>query len=305
MRQNVVPMSKNVLTGLLSIAFAALLAGCSGASAPQATPAVRDTAAADAAQANEIDAREQALAQREAEFAAQEQAQETARQQAADAAQQQREAAVRTAAAKKAALAKSATAKKANVATARTAAAVAAPVVLKASPIEVPAGTQLTVALSSDLSSKTARPGDAFEARLVSDLMVNERRAALAGSPVTGTITDVVSGSRAIGAVPMLGLKFDRLALNDGQQIPISGALVQQGRSEKGRDSAKIVGGAAAGAILGHQVKNNDTGTIVGGLLGGAIGAVAAKKTGTEVLLAAGSTLTITLGQAFTVVPSL
>ena len=57
----------------------------------------------------------------------------------------------------------------------------------------------------------------------------------------------------------------------------------------------KIVGGAAAGAILGHQIKGGDTGKVIGGLLGGAIGAVAAQKTGTEVKLDAGTELAISL----------
>ncbi len=76
---------------------------------------------------------------------------------------------------------------------------------------------------------------------------------------------------------------------------------MQTGQSEKVRDTAKILGGVAAGAVLGHQVKTNNRGKVIGGLLGGAIGAVAARKTGTEVELPAGSTLTLTTGEPFTV----
>jgi hypothetical protein len=159
----------------------------------------------------------------------------------------------------------------------------------------------LNVALAADLSTKTAKPGDTFEARLVSELALDGRSVVPAGSRIMGTITNVVSGSHAIGAVPLLSLAFERLELADGQQIPISGEFTQQGDSEKVRDTAKILGGAAAGAIIGHQVKKNRTGSIVGGVLGGAAGAIAARNTGTEVELAAGSTLTVALGQAFTV----
>jgi hypothetical protein len=130
--------------------------------------------------------------------------------------------------------------------------------------------------------------------------MIDNRVAVPSGTRVTGTITDVISGSKAIGAIPMIGLKFDSLALR-GQQIPIRGELKEQGKSEKGQDTAKILGGAAAGAILGHQVKKGTSGKVIGGLLGGAVGAVAAKKTGSEVQLASGSTLTITLGEGFQV----
>jgi hypothetical protein len=168
-------------------------------------------------------------------------------------------------------------------------------------PITVPGGTQLTVALDQDLSSKTAIPGQPFEAKVANSIVIDGRVAVPAGARVSGTITDVISGSRKIGGVPTLGLSFDSLVLPDGTRVPISGELVERGASEKGRDTAKILGGAAAGAVLGHQVKSNDGGKILGGLLGGAIGAVAAHKTGTEVQLAAGSELTISLAESFQV----
>lgn len=168
-------------------------------------------------------------------------------------------------------------------------------------PITVPGGTQLTVALDQDLSSKTAVPGQPIEAKVANSIMIDGRVAVPAGSRVSGTVTDVISGSRKIGAVPTLGLSFDSLVLPDGQRIPINGELVEHGASEKGRDTAKILGGAAAGAVLGHQVKGNDGGKILGGLLGGAIGAVAARKTGTEVQLTAGTELTISLAGSFEV----
>lgn len=168
-------------------------------------------------------------------------------------------------------------------------------------PITVPGGTQLTVALDQDLSSKTATPGQPVEAKVANSIMIDGRVAVPAGSRVSGTVTDVISGSRKIGAVPTLGLSFDSLVLPDGQRIAINGELVEHGASEKGRDTAKILGGAAAGAVLGHQVKGNDGGKILGGLLGGAIGAVAAQKTGTEVQLIAGTELTISLAGSFEV----
>jgi hypothetical protein len=301
MRQNVVLKFNTFAAGLLGLAIAASVAGCNKGAATQSrsTAGADSAAAVDATREAELQARSQQLAQRETELAAREQEQERTRQLAAEAAQRQREVAAKSAAAKKAALARSTpvpNARSASVDSERS-----RPARRSADPIEVPAGTQLTVALSSDLSTKTGKPGDAFEARLVSDLVIDGRRLAAAGSRVTGTITEVISGSNSIGAIPKLALKFDNLELTGGRQIPISSELVQEGQSEKGRDTAKILGGAAAGAIIGHQVKNNDTGTVIGGLLGGAAGAVVAKKTGTEVQLAAGSTLTITLNEAFKV----
>ena len=296
MRRNIGPRALELAIALLCVAAAGMQAGCSGQSTPPVVtaPAVEaPTAAADARTA-ELTAREQELSRREADLATKDHEREAAEQQA----REQRETAARTAAAKKARLARATQRAEREDRRASATAPAAAPVSI---PLIVPAGTLITVALASDLSSKTAKPGDTFETRLVSDLMINNRRAVTAGSRVSGTITDVISGSNAIGGTPMLGLRFDHLQMNNGEQIAINGELKEQGNSEKGQDAAKILGGAAAGAVLGHQVKHGSGGQIIGGLLGGAIGAVAAKKTGTEVVLVAGSTLTIALGQSFTV----
>ncbi len=118
--------------------------------------------------------------------------------------------------------------------------------------------------------------------------MVDGKVAVPIGTRVTGTVTDVISGSRGIGKTPMIGVRFSQLELENGQTIMITGDLVEEGKSERGQDTAKILGGVAAGAVLGHQVKTNNRGKVIGGLLGGAIGAVAAQKTGSEVTLAGG-----------------
>jgi hypothetical protein len=164
-----------------------------------------------------------------------------------------------------------------------------------AAPLIVPEGTQLSLALTDEVSTKTAKVGDTIRATVVSDVRVEGKLAIAAGTTVAGQVTDVVSGSSKIGGVPRLGMSFDRLELSGNRDVPISGVITQKGRSDAARDTVKIVGGAAAGAILGHQVKGGDKGKVIGGLLGGAIGAVAAQKTGTEVKLAAGTELEIAL----------
>lgn len=297
-------MCKFISIGLLLLA-SATLSGCN----EQAKPASDSTPTVEQRE-NELKAREQELARREADLAAKQREQQLAQREADVAAKERElarekeaEAAAKLAAAKKAALAKKPVpAKKPVVASSSAPAKVVVPPKPVETRVQVPSGTPMTVALSSDLSSKTARPGDPFEATLASNLVVNGQTAVPIGTRVTGTITDVISGSRAIGATPTLGLKFNQIELEDGQVIPITGELMEQGQSEKVRDTAKILGGVAAGAVLGHQVKTNNRGKVIGGLLGGAVGAIAAKKTGTEVEIASGSTLTLTTGEPFTVV---
>jgi len=313
------PAPGSKLSALLTILTVCLaLSACSKqasspASAEAAPQATADTAADANASYEDLKARQEELARREAAVAEKERELQLAQREAKVADQEQQLAREKKEAEDAAAKAATARDNALKVASAKKAAARAAasktpaasspskppePVIQN---VEVAAGTPLTLALASDLSSKTAQPGDSFEATVASNLTVNGRVVVPTGTRVTGNITEVISGSRAIGATPTLGLKFNQLELEDGQLIPITGELTEQGSSEKVRDTAKILGGAAVGAVLGHQVKTNNTGKIVGGLLGGAIGAVAAKNTGTEVELASGSTLTLTTGEPFTV----
>jgi len=284
----------------------AALTACGGSAPAPATDAAAPPAATgptEAERAAELAAREQDLATRENDLAKKEleqKEQDLARQQAELAAQQ--EALAKQVAAAKAAAAKSAAAKAAAAKATTTKkpsqqAAKPAPVKLL-----VPSGTNLTLALSSAVSTKTAKPGDTIGAIVVSDVLVGGKVAIPAGSRAWGGVTNVVSGSNKIGGVPVLGLHFDMLELPDGQQFAVNGDFQQQGRSDTGRDTAKILGGAAAGAVIGHQVDNSDKGKVIGGLIGGAAGALAAKKTGAEVELPQDATLVIATGAPIEVV---
>jgi len=257
-------------------------AGC-GKQAPPSSedPAVQAEIDKDA----ELKAKEEELARKEAELALKEREQDLAQREAA--------------------LAKATTPSKPRTSAPRTSTSTAsvpkstAPAGPRA--YTVPAGTSLSVQLPAAISTKTARVGDRVAANLTSDLVVDGKVVAKAGALLQGSVTEVISGSQKIGGTPTLGLAFDNLTMADGSDKPVSGQLTQvAAKSDTGRDAAKIAGGAAAGAIIGHQV-DDDKGTLIGGLLGAAAGAVAAKKTGTEVELPAGTVLGFTLNSPVTV----
>lgn len=270
------------------------------AAAPASQPMSAETPAPEAAapaasdSTAEIVAREQELAAREAELALKEREADLARREA--------ELAAKQSAPKAAAPARTASATPRPAATAPSSttpkpAPQPAPVV---TPIHVPAGTALSVELTSDVNTKNAVVGNRVQGRLASDVLVDGRVAAKAGSVVLGTVTEVVSGSAKIGGTPTLGLAFDTLTLPGGVNVPISGRYLQQAKSDTGKDTAKILGGTAAGAVIGHQV-DHDKGKIIGGVLGGAAGAIAAQKTGGEVALPAGTVLSVSLDAPFEV----
>ena len=292
------PSRSSALFAVTALTMLAI-AGCgrSPNPAPEATTAavppasVTDTSEADAARAAELDAKEKELADRETAMKQKELEAELARRDA------------ETAAAEAAAnaKAKAATVKKTPAkAAAATGASTAPKAATPQPPIIVPAGTQLAIALTTPVSTKTATVGDRVEGRLSSDVVVGGRRAAVAGATVYGSVTQVVSGSKKIGGTPTLGLAFEGLVVANGGTVPITGQLVQQGKSETGKDTAKIVGGAAAGAIIGHQI-NHKNGSVVGGILGAGAGTAAAHATGGEVSLAAGTVVSVTTSAAFQV----
>jgi hypothetical protein len=254
------------------------------APAADATESAREDAAAAAEEAALVAAREQELKAKELELELRER--DMAAKEAAAAAARPK-APPKTAAAPK----------PVEVAQAPAPAPAAAP---PPPPVTVPAGTALTVKLNSDYSTKTATVGQAVNAELASDLMVDGRLVARAGAPISGTVTEVTSGSRKIGAVPALKIDFTQLVVADGGTMPVAIRVNQKGQSEKGRDTAKIAGGTAAGAIIGHQI-DDDKGKIIGGILGGAAGTAAAQKTGGEVEVPAGTVLYFQLDAPFEV----
>ena len=159
--------------------------------------------------------------------------------------------------------------------------------------VELPAGTELEVELLDTLSSGTNRVGDPVRALLVGDLVADGRRVAPAGAEVLGTVTDVVP-LKKFGGQPKISFAFESLGIEDGTSVPVLASHVEAGAKQAGRDAAKIGGGAAAGAVIGHQV-DGDKGKEIGALIGGAIGTAVAATTGKEVELPAGTTIVVAL----------
>lgn len=288
-------MSEIKFTRFLSVLPAAciglMLAGC-GAPKESSAPVAEDAAvtqdmvvgAADADAAAAQAAQEAELARLEADMTLKERQADLTRREAELAARQK--AVQRPAAAPKVAAAPPAAKEPAPLPVVKT--------------FVVPAGTQLSVQLAAPVSTKTAQVGDRIEGRLTADIIVDGKAVATAGSAVGGSVTDVISGSRKIGGIPTLGVTFDTLTLADGGTVGISGRLVEQGKSDTARDTAKIAGGALVGAVIGNKI-DKGTGKIVGGIVGGATGAAVAQRTGTEVELPAGTVVGFLLDDSFEV----
>ncbi len=115
---------------------------------------------------------------------------------------------------------------------------------------------------------------------------------------VLGTVTEAQALNKKIGGKAKLGLEFSKLELTSGRSAVLSAAYAEEGKSETKKDAATIGGAAAGGALLGRMIKDDDKskGALIGAVVGAAAGtAVAAKTEGQEILIPAGTEITIQL----------
>jgi hypothetical protein len=169
--------------------------------------------------------------------------------------------------------------------------------------VRVPAGTELEIELTDTLSSGVNHVGDPVRARLAGDLIADGMLVAAAGTELVGSVTEVVP-LKKFGGQPRISVAFDSLQLESGDSLQLQASHTETGKKQAGRDAAKIGGSAAAGAVIGHQV-DDDKGTELGAVVGGVIGTVVAAKTGKEVELTAGSTITVAVQEELQIrVPS-
>jgi hypothetical protein len=170
------------------------------------------------------------------------------------------------------------------------------------------AGTSVAAELEDSISSRYAQAGQAFTARVVSDVMTGGDVAIPAGSIVRGTILEVspAPNPRSTGT---LTLTVSSVTVN-GSVYDIDASIdslrtTEEGRGIEGVDAARVAGGAAAGAILGRVIGGDAKGAIIGGVAGGAAGAVVSVvMKDVDVVLPRGELLMLTLLQPLTVYPN-
>lgn len=166
--------------------------------------------------------------------------------------------------------------------------------------VTVPAGTPVAVRFLDSASSHDSAVGQSVAAEVVSDVAAGGEVAIPAGSTVIGRVSE--AHRPGIGGQARVAVDFVSVELPSGGSAPFAATVSAVGRSEKGKDVATIVGGAAAGAILGHQVEGDDEGKVVGGLVGGGIGTAIARGTkGKPVVIPAGTVVDLELEGPVTV----
>jgi len=141
--------------------------------------------------------------------------------------------------------------------------------------VYIPAGLTIPVALTTAISSESARSGDRIEARVAEAVQLGDTSIP-AGSVVTGTVTESTAGSR-LGRSGMLGLKFNSLRTPGGQDIPISAHIVGGIGKYSEIGQSDIVKGENTGSKVKQALIRGAVGAGGGALLGTAIGAIAGR----------------------------
>ena len=168
------------------------------------------------------------------------------------------------------------------------------------------AGARFDVAATDTISSRTAKAGETFSARVIDDVRNAAGQVVIpAGAHINGTITDVkpAPNPRTPGT---LTLSVTSVTVG-GATYPIEAHVdsletIHKGRGVTTGDAAKVGAGAAAGAILGRVIGGNSKGTIIGGVVGAAAGAgVASTTKDSDIVLPAGAHIIIRLTKELTV----
>ncbi len=179
--------------------------------------------------------------------------------------------------------------------------------------ITVPVDTVVRLQLTQGLSSRTARKGDTFTAKVVAPVVVGETVAIPEGSIIYGRITSATRAARRRDG--QIAVTFYKLELPSQQTFTIYGSLAAveseegkkqevgkegevQGKSGIKRDVVFIGGGAGIGAVIGAAA-GGGKGAGVGAAVGAGIGAAGALlRKGNEVELASGTEFTMVLDRA-------
>lgn len=171
------------------------------------------------------------------------------------------------------------------------------------------AGTTMDIAAADTITSRTAKVGDPFTARVVEDVRNAAGKVVVpAGSVVNGKITDVKPAPNP-SSPGTLTLSVSSITVR-GTSYPLDASVdsletIHKGRGVTTGDAAKVGAGAVAGAVLGRVLGGNRKGTIIGGIVGGAAGAAVAHQTkSSDIVLPAGAHIIIHLTKELAVAAS-
>jgi type IV secretory pathway VirB10-like protein len=140
-------------------------------------------------------------------------------------------------------------------------------------PVELPAGTRITVRMIDSVDSQVARVGDTFRASVDEPVSMNGVTVIPRGADVVAKLVEEDQSGKISGRTTMK-LVLSTVRVNDRNIDITTSDVVKQSSSRGARSAGAIGGGAVLGAIIGAAA---------GGGTGAAIGAGAGAAAGTGV----------------------
>ena len=132
-------------------------------------------------------------------------------------------------------------------------------------------GHMITVRTTRELSTKTAKTGDAFSAILEEPITSGSWTVAGAGAKVDGRVVESDSGGRVKGKAN-LTIELTALTLADGRRVElVTSPIGNEAAANKSGDAKKIGVAAGAGAAVG-AIAGGGKGAAIGGLIGAGAG---------------------------------
>jgi hypothetical protein len=163
-------------------------------------------------------------------------------------------------------------------------------------PLIIPSDTVLNVVLDQTLSSKTTKPGDKFSVTVESPVEVEGKVAIPKGARAEGIVKEAKAAGRFKGGA-VLELALTSVTVN-GREHEIQTSAPVMSSKGKGKRTAVMVGGGAAGGAGIGAIAGGGKGAAIGALIGAAAGTGGAGLTGNrDITVAAETALDFTLTQ--------
>ncbi len=144
--------------------------------------------------------------------------------------------------------------------------------------VHLATGVRFPIVCVTSLSSKTAKVGDRLEARLKADLKIGGRLIARKGSIVVGHVSSAykarrlliaeISLKRNLRANGALGVTFDAIITEDGENLPLVAKPARQARIVKNVNEGRVLGVNHKGEIaapLSTQLKHQGEHLVIRG----------------------------------------
>jgi hypothetical protein len=141
-------------------------------------------------------------------------------------------------------------------------------------PITLPASSFLSVRLTEDITTKTAKPGDHFHGTVAAAVLIEGMIAIPAGTPVLGRVISAKPVGHFIsGGELSIELTALRLSQPSGvdEDVSIITESLSSNANRRSNTITKTVSGAVAGGIIG-AITGHGTGAEIGAASGGALG---------------------------------